>query len=774
MSGAVVAGRTRAALEEESLSELSIRLLGGLDVRCGDEPVTGFESQKVRALFAYLALHRHKQLSRDRLASLLWPDRGEESARRNLRQALYNIRVSLAQVLDGAEVLLADHQTIRLHPDLELWLDVEAFEDALRSGLSDRGSDPHQLAIAARLYAGDLLSGFLVKGGSSFEEWLVSEQERLREGAIAALRTLVEAYLARGEYRVGIQFALRLVAVDPLSEEAHRCLIQLYALSGRRNRALTQYEELRDLLASELGVEPMAETAELYETILHGELPSRIDGDEQPLAPVIPLVGRERPLSALESTWRRVAAGSGRITLVFGPSGSGKSRVVGSIVDAVTSRERARVVRGRCYESAPLVGFQVVTEALHEVLAGDAERVEAILGRLDPALKPATLGLLTGSVDRMPTRRPTRRQVFEAIRTLLAGLGKADPGRPQEPLIVILDDLQWADPSSLALLNQLAEEPIESAVWILGTCRDGGPEPLRTLLESASRRPWIERLELPALAGDDLREMALALIGKDEAAGLAGFLERHEGTSPLAAVELINHLWDRGILRPGLAGSWRLTRPVTELRAPGDGSPATVAVQRILDLPNSVRRLATLAAVAGPRFDAELLTRAGEEHRGVVAMGLEMMLERWLVRQSLISWSQPGRQRDLDLWASGVREGSFEFSHHDLRAAALSRLAPVRRRVLHRSIGDSLIASAEGRLDSLCEVIIHHWIGAGEQDRLLPVLIRGAERACSLYADEVARIFVQRARRLLDGRRETGAAVAELEVWSSALDGLSI
>ncbi len=751
---------------------MSIRLLGGLDVRYGDQPVTGFESQKVRALFAYLALHRGQRLSRDRLASLLWPDRGEESARRNLRQALYNIRVSLGKVNGGGETLLADHQAIRFHPDLDAWLDVEAFEEALRSGVSERGSDPHQLAIAARLYEGDLLSGFLVKGSTTFEEWLLSEQERLREGAVTALRTLVEAYLARGEYRVGIQFALRLVAVDPLSEEAHRYLIRLYALSGRRSRAVRQYEELCKILEEELGVEPMEETTELHESILGGDMPTRPDADERPLAPVVPLVGREAPLAALESIWRRLSAGSGRLTLVVGEGGSGKSRTVGSLVDAVTSRDAAWVVRGRCYDDAPMVGFQVFGEALRELLVGEAERVERILAGEEAEVRQAALALLRHAPEEMPTRRPTRHQVFEAIRVLLAGLAGAPGRRNAEPLIVIFDDLQWADPSTLGLLAHLASEPIAAPVWFLATCRPDGPGPLRELLESADGRPWVDRVELAPLAAEDLREMARALIGEDDAPTLAAFLESHQGRTPLAAVELVNHLWDRGYLKPGRPGAWRLSPPPDGLVAPGDGRPGTVAAQRIRDLPTSSRRLATLAAVAGPRFDSALLARAGDEHRGVVAMALELMLERWLVRQSLLAWSQPGRQRDLALWVSGVREGAFEFAHRALRAAALARLAPIRRAVLHRQVADALIEANPSRLDSICEALIHHWIGAGEDDRLLPMLVRGAERARDLYAEEVAAVFVQRARGLLEGRRQAGAPVTELKVWSSTLDSL--
>ena len=254
--------------EREHERQLELRLLGGFEARFGGEAVTGFESQKARALLTYLVLHRDQSLDRDLLAGLLWAERSDESARKNLRQALYSIRTSIATEKDSPEILLREQRTLRINPEIDCWIDAEAFKSAHTAGVGPKGPDPHHLTKAARLYKGDFLAGFFVRDSPAFEDWLIATQEELREEAVDTFRTLVTVYLARGEYRYGIRYAKRLLAIDPLSEDAHRQLMRLYVMGGRRARAVAQYEHLLNILHDELGVSPMEDTTELYRSIL--------------------------------------------------------------------------------------------------------------------------------------------------------------------------------------------------------------------------------------------------------------------------------------------------------------------------------------------------------------------------------------------------------------------------------------------------------------------------------------------------------------------------
>src|SRR4051812_29726173 len=166
-----------------SVSQIRVRLLGGFEVWAGDRQVGGFESQKVRALLTYLVCHRRRSFSRDHLADLLWPEREGDGARHALRQAMYNLRVKLPA---GEPLLRSSHLEIGLHPDADCWVDVEAFEESLRLG-TERAVDPQHLSAAVQLYRGEFLAGFFVRDSPAFEDWLLTEQVRLRDSVVEVL-----------------------------------------------------------------------------------------------------------------------------------------------------------------------------------------------------------------------------------------------------------------------------------------------------------------------------------------------------------------------------------------------------------------------------------------------------------------------------------------------------------------------------------------------------------------------------------------------------------
>jgi DNA-binding SARP family transcriptional activator len=399
------------------LNKIRVRLLGGFEVWSGDQQVGGFESQKVRALLAYLACHRRRSFSRDHLAGLLWPEREADSARHALRQSVYNLRSKLP---DGEKVLVTSHSEIGINPKADFWVDVEEFEEAVRKGTEREAIDPQQLSAAAQLYRGELLAGFFVKESPAFEEWLVAEQVRLRDSAVEALRKLMDSYRRRGEYRFGAHYARRLVTLEPLSEEGHRELMRLWALSGQRSRALAQYEELLNLLREELGVEPLEETRALYESILAEAVEEEAAArNEEPIGPLVPLVGRRAAYEVLREGWAKAQEGTVHFTLVRGEGGAGKTRLVKSFLDVTTSKRRATVLKGRCYELAPMMAYRPFLEVLTGAAAEETEATEQAfeavpdevredLVRLIPELRDARPDLPAPHPRRSPDPVPGR------------------------------------------------------------------------------------------------------------------------------------------------------------------------------------------------------------------------------------------------------------------------------------------------------------------------------------------------------------------------------
>ncbi|HET7237577.1 MAG TPA: BTAD domain-containing putative transcriptional regulator, partial [Terrimicrobiaceae bacterium] len=234
------------------VAELS--LLGHFRLRLSGGPDLDLPSPKDRALLAVLALHPRVPQSREKLAGLLWSDRGDAQARDSLKHALMHLRYCLAEI--APEAIAADRHSITLVPTA-LSIDVGRFEELLRQGTTEA------LEQAGALYAGDLLEGISIRD-SGFEDWLLAERRRLRRLAEDALTSLLTPSLPVGTRELA---ARRLLAFDPLREAACRALMQAHADRGERAQALKLYYTVRQRLHAELGVTPESETSALYENI---------------------------------------------------------------------------------------------------------------------------------------------------------------------------------------------------------------------------------------------------------------------------------------------------------------------------------------------------------------------------------------------------------------------------------------------------------------------------------------------------------------------------
>ncbi len=755
------------------MSQLKIRCLGEFDVRSGDLSVSGFESQKVRALLAYLAVHRGRGFSRDHLAGLLWPEKTEDNARRNLRQALYNLKNALPNSAETPPVL-STHREVRLNPDLDCWVDVEAFDQILERGTRGRNFDPHRLAEAIALYRGDFLSDLLIKDSPSFEYWMLSEQERLRESSIEAIRAMTDSYLARGVFRLGIQYARRLVEIDPLSEEAHRYLIRLYALSGRRGRAIQQYEELSDLLRRELGVEPLGETQKLYQEVISDKDPKHPVDDGDPTGPIIPLVGREASYERIEQCWQRVCDGRAQLTLVEGPPGIGKTRLIKSFLGAVSFQREVTILKGLCDAQSP-TSYQPFAQALENAMVGDSAAADVVLEMAPPnllaCLAPLVPELYTLHPDlpriRLSEVEGGRRHLFECMADFLILLCQAaHRATGQDAVVLLLDDLHWAPKESLELITFLQEQLKNKPIWIIAAYRDSDLPTVQGLRELAGTLEEGEQgchLSLEPLRPKDLDRIASSLLGTDQAEEFSRFLERCGGGLPLAVTEWINYLWNEQILVPNDA-RWRLSGSLPDL---DHETPelADLLFRRLLGLPNSIRRMAILAAIMGQKFDVDLLQKAADEHPAVIEIGLEMMLERWLIRQFADSWTSNRPRRDTDLFAKGARRGNFEFNHKIIREAFYSKTNPDRREFMHRQLARAFEdAQGEGS-DRYCELLAYHYMASEDWEPAFANLALAGSKAHTLLAQETAQYYYDLALEILSRIKDQAQSPRELSKW---------
>src|SRR5215831_1265003 len=235
-----------------------LTLFGALEVRLASGELVDLPGQKDRALLAVLALPPGATHSREKLAGLLWSERGDEQARDSLKHSLIRLRQCFPSAT--APPIVADRQSVRLDPTA-VTSDTAAFERLISEGT------PEALERAMALYRGDLLDGIGIRD-PAFEDWLLVERQRLRRLAEDALGKLMAQSMAAGARARAATAARRLLSLDPLREAACRALMRIHVEQAETAQALKLYETLRDRLHRELGVKPEPETVQLYESIL--------------------------------------------------------------------------------------------------------------------------------------------------------------------------------------------------------------------------------------------------------------------------------------------------------------------------------------------------------------------------------------------------------------------------------------------------------------------------------------------------------------------------
>jgi DNA-binding SARP family transcriptional activator/predicted ATPase len=348
------------------MAHLSLHLLGTFQVTLGGTPVTGFESDKERALLAYLAEESQQPHRREKLVGLLWPKFTESAGRNNLRRVLSNLRRALGDREPPAPPwLLTRHQTVQLNPAGDVWLDTQVFTGLLRLP-TQQSLEPLEQATA--LYRGGFLEGFSLADSPALEEWMVLCRERYRRLMMDALYRLVEEYERRGRYERALELGWRQLELEPWWEEAHQQLMRLLALSGRRSEALAQYHRCRRLLAEELDVAPSAETTDLFEQIRDGNLagsepsPRRRLGPTHnlPLAPG-PFVGREAEIAELQSCLQDPAC---RLLALVGAGGMGKTRLaLEAVSDWISQLDTHELEGATLVPLAPVLTAEAIASA---------------------------------------------------------------------------------------------------------------------------------------------------------------------------------------------------------------------------------------------------------------------------------------------------------------------------------------------------------------------------------------------------------------------------
>jgi DNA-binding SARP family transcriptional activator len=683
---------------------LCVRLLGELELEKDGVPLAPPQSRKACALLGWLALNPGMH-PRARLASLLWPDVLDASARASLRSAIWALRRALG---DAGDRLVTTRERVGLEAGPDLWVDAVAVEELAAEGDLDAA-----LELCRR---GELLPA--VDDDWAFE---ARDRQRERHGELLARRA-AEAEAA-GDARGAVALARERAALDALDEDAARDLIRLLTQAGDRAGAAAAYGRLRDRMRRELGISPAPETRALVEA-LRADEPASAGEAKAPAeragpalaVPELPMLGRDAELEVLAGAWERARQGAGGAVLVAGEAGIGKTRLATELLRGAQD-QGARVASCAALDLGGAAPFALWAELLRDLTAelDAASRPPwaSELARLSPVLErrigAAAPEATAGSAELRRTR------LFEAAAEMLEDLGR------ERPLALLLDDVHLADAPSLELLAYAARRVDRLPVLIVLTRRE--------LPRSASADRLAQALRSRGVLVDDL---ALGPLEPGAVARLASAVaplggERVEQVvvaaegNPLLAVESARAL---------AAGERDVTAGVREsvrVAAAGLGLPA--------------RALAELAAVAGRDLDpAEVEALPLEDHADAAEDALDSGL----------------------LVARGDRLG---YRHSLLREAVTADLPHPRRARLHEALADSLARSEEGAHGRLAAEIARHLRLAGRPARAAWHLRRAAEDARRVAALAEAAAYLEEALRIEPRDAASLAELAEIEAW---------
>ncbi|HZR44088.1 MAG TPA: BTAD domain-containing putative transcriptional regulator, partial [Ktedonobacteraceae bacterium] len=705
---------------------LHIHLLGDFLLMSDEIPVTTINVPRLQSLLAYLVLHRTAPQARSHLAFLLWPDSTEAQAFTNLRKLLYQLRQALP---DADNFLHADKHSLswQSSPHASWTLDVVEFEQAVaQAEQADRAKDTTVLCQACeqalRLYRGDLLP-------SCYDEWILPERERLRQMFFHVAEHLITLLEQERDYDAAITIAQLLLRHDPLREETYRQLMRFYALRGDRAAALRIYHTCVSTLERELAATPSEATRRAYESLL--QVDAATPPESVPAASRgtgVPLIGRKQEWLQLQDTWRKAVSGKRHMLVLSGEAGIGKTRLAEELL-AWAGRQGVTTAGARCYAAQGRLAYAPVTAWLHE------QAIQNSLSALDNVWLAEVARLLPDLLmkrSNLPRPRPMtegwqRQHFFEALaRALLEA---------RQPLLLLLDDLQWCDDETLEWLHYFLFFAQDARLLLIATVRSEEilpGHPLIAFLATLQRDGLVTETTLKPLSTAETTSLAEHVVGHQLPTAMTDTLYRETEGNPLFVVETLR----TGTLEPSI-GEQRIGGASLSLLTPSASTlPPTVQAvlsTRLAQLSPTAREVANVAAVIGREFAFAVLARAGGEDEDAVVLGLDELWQRRIVREQGL----------------GATE-TYDFTHDKLREQAYNSLSPAHRRLLHRRVAAAFETVYAADLDAVSGQIAAHYERANLPEKAIPYYQRAAEVAMRIYANSEAITVLQRAVNLLD------------------------
>jgi DNA-binding SARP family transcriptional activator/tetratricopeptide (TPR) repeat protein len=721
-------------------------VLGPLEVIAEAGPLA-LPAAKHRALLAALLVRANQVLPADGLIDALWDGRPPASAAKTLQTYVSQLRRELEPAAAGG------WRTLRtVEGGYRLQVDPDRLDAARFERLAEEGRRALGRAEAASAAAW-LREGLGLWRGPAYGEladapFARAEAARLEELRLAALEWRVEAELVLGGHTELVGELEDLVGREPFRERLWGQLMLALYRSGRQAEALHAYRRLRDSLADHLGIDPAPELRRLEERILRQDPsldlaarpPGQRDGRSRlppvfAAPPLAALVGRDAELDRLRQAWAEARTSRRRLVVVSGEPGIGKSRLAAELARLVLA-DGGEVLVGHADEE-PTAPYQPFMEAFgqDESLPATAARLpEAVRSRLARLLPAAVPGAVPSGPE---DRELDRFQLLAAVSALLAEMGRASP------LLLVLEDLHWADRATLAMLLHLAHSPERVPLLVLVTARDGGlgvGDAWVEALAELRRHRLTELVTVRALDDGAVGGLVAGYVGQRPPGRLVASIGRATDHNPFFVEELLRNLVETGAINPH-GGRWPAATAIEELGVP-EGVRQVLA-RRLARLSARTAELLRVAAVIGREFEFTLLGRVTGWEDAQIVEAVEEALHAGVLSERGSSWV-----------------ASYSFRHALVREALYGDLSLPRRQGLHLRVATAIETAGPLDANGVAGAALHLRLARplADQAKLVELSLRACEAASAVCAWDEA---VAHLRAALEALERTGGPLAE-------------
>lgn len=647
-----------------SVPDLGVQVLGAVTVHRDGAPLA-IGGPHPRVVLAVLVAHRGDVVSADRLCEALWGDSPPQSALPTLRTLISRLRRALNPEL-GIESAQGGY---RLHGRIEA-VDVERFESLVARARATTTSHDRVEVLAAALavWNGDAF------GDLAGNRWLVAEARRLDELRLSVTEEYFDTRLAMGSGREIVADLERLAMEQPLRERVQVQLMTALARAGRRPEALRRAHAYREVLADQTGLTPSGAFDAVERRMLEDDEQSAgVTPADAELVPRFlrdrgPLIGRDEHLSALREHYGQATDGPWLCDVISGEAGAGKTHLAAAFVTECFALG-ATVVGTECDELVrpPLQPWIDIVTALFRQRGTSS--VDVLAER--PSLNPLLGTERVSGEDDWATSDEARFRTFDAVRDLLDDLGRACP------IVIVIDDLQWADGPTLLLTRHLLRRPGRRGLLVatLREPQEGGHPMLPAVITDLRRDPGVRELVVEDLDRAGTAEL-VERVGNGQLCHIdADRIHGETGGNPFLVAEVAKHL---------VAGH------------ASDDLPPTVnhaVARQLLQLDSYATRAVELAAIVGREF-------AVTDVASIIGLDIDSTLSCFddALRSGLVE-DDPARPERL------------RFVHPIIRTSVLAAVPAVRRARLHHLVAMNLENHA-ATADSRIEELAHHWLEA--------------------------------------------------------------